>query len=566
MAKILLLLRTVKYLKLLQVFFRIYYLLKRYLLSISIKLMPFLFSSCPSQAEVSVKSNLRLPIFYNTEDYLRQTEEGWVFNFLNNQHKTQLDQLWKPILDKPRLWNMTLHYCEWMHHMDNDSFVSIVSQWIKENRPYSQNSWYASWNSYAISLRCVSWIKEYDRRKLELDEEFLNCFKNSIFEQLVFLNKNLELDLGGNHLIKNIKALLWGINFFEGSYINKLQIKVESLLTRELEIQVLNDGFHYELSPSYHLQVFEDLLECYTLLPKSDVKLKLKKILENMALVADAITFPDGGVSLFGDSGLSMSRKTSDIFEVYEKVIGNIPISNKPIYLKDSGYFIFRDEYIDLIYDAGKIGPDELTAHSHGDIFSFELCVEGHRVFVDKGVFEYKEGVLRDQSRSSESHNTLSLDGNGQAEFWSSFRTGRRPNVSINQHVINNSILEVDAQHDGFSYLKGNPIHRRIFKFDNNKKIIHISDFVKSNNCHKVISGLLLHPQVKIIKKEDNSLEMKIGNWKINVVSKNLNIILKDEKWWPNLGVEYPCKKILFSYPSNTLNSDIYIELLREKQ
>ena len=31
----------------------------------------------------------------------------------------------------------------------------------------------------------------------------------------LFLRNNLELDIQGNHLIKNIKALLWASSFFD---------------------------------------------------------------------------------------------------------------------------------------------------------------------------------------------------------------------------------------------------------------------------------------------------------------------------------------------------------------
>ena len=36
--------------------------------------------------------------------------------------------------------------------------------------------------------------------------------------------------------------------------------------------------------------------------------------------------------------------------------------------------------------DAGDIGPDYQPGHAHGDMLSFELSLNGHRVIVDSGV------------------------------------------------------------------------------------------------------------------------------------------------------------------------------------
>ena len=56
------------------------------------------------------------------------------------------------------------------------------------------------------------------------------------------------------------------------------------------------------------------------------------------------------------------------------------------------GYFGARlgDDY--LVVDCGRIGPDDLPAHAHGDVLSFELSIAGHRIIVDQGVYEYVAG------------------------------------------------------------------------------------------------------------------------------------------------------------------------------
>ena len=84
--------------------------------------------------------------------------------------------------------------------------------------------------------------------------------------QMNFLKSNLELDIGGNHLVKNIKALLWASQFFEGPEADRWRELGLKLLRKAIEEQVTPDGAHFELSPAYHVQVFADLLECYSVL------------------------------------------------------------------------------------------------------------------------------------------------------------------------------------------------------------------------------------------------------------------------------------------------------------
>ena len=70
--------------------------------------------------------------------------------------------------------------------------------------------------------------------------------------------------------------------------------------------------------------------------------------------------------------------------------------------------------------------PDYLPAHGHGDIFSFELSLDGRRVVVDGGTSSYEAGHERDWARSTRAHNTVEIAGADQCEFFGAFRVGRR--------------------------------------------------------------------------------------------------------------------------------------------
>src|SRR5262249_53295111 len=144
----------------------------------------------------------------------------------------------------------------------------------------------------------------------------------SLAQQLHFLEHNLETDIGGNHLIKNIKALIWGSAFFTGPPADRWRSLGLLLLTKELPRQVLRDGMHYERSPSYHCQVFADLLEIRHVLSHDPLGDTLDAALARMAQVTVDLAHPDGLVALFNDAGLSMAYAPDLCLDAYTAVLG----------------------------------------------------------------------------------------------------------------------------------------------------------------------------------------------------------------------------------------------------
>ena len=115
-----------------------------------------------------------------------------------------------------------------------------------------------------------------------------------------------------------------------------------------------------------------------------------------------------------------------------------------------AGYFGRRAGGDYLVVDCGRIGPDALPAHAHGDILSFEWSVAGERIIVDPGVYEYFQGPRRAASRSAASHNTLCFEGADQADFFGAFRCGRRPDVEVRRLESDDERLILEGTHDGF--------------------------------------------------------------------------------------------------------------------
>ena len=441
-----------------------------------------------------------------------------------------------------QLLRMNLHYMEYLEGADDKIWEQLVADWIAKNGSGSAGAWRDSWNSYALSIRVVVWMQELARRKERISFDIVESAERSILNQVAFLEKNLETDIGGNHLIKNIKALLWAGAYFEGADANRWRRKGLSLLRQELDVQILADGMHYERSPSYHCQVFSDLLECLNVLCVASISSLLSQNLEKMAQVIADLTHPDGFVAQFNDAGLNMAYSPSECLRVYEGS-GLQPVLPSSMFrLDEAGYFGGRinDQY--LVLDCGPIAPDDLPAHGHGDVLSFEWSVGGQRLIVDPGVFEYIASERRMASRSAASHNTLCIEGADQADFFGAFRCGRRPNAEVLDISLKDHNLTFVGQHDGFANLKGGPIHQRTFEF--NETSLSIVDSIHGQSNRRAEIRYLLHPKIRTQIKGDGVL---LSSGKLNVfVSSSAPISIDEAVWCPDLGVEIPssCLKI----------------------
>lgn len=211
---------------------------------------------------------------------------------------------------------------------------------------------------------------------------------------------------------------------------------------------------------------------------------------------------------------------------------------------QDGGYFGARHGGSLFIADCGAIAPDHLPAHGHGDVLAFEWTVGGQRLIVDAGVFEYERGPMRDLSRSSRSHNTLTLDDRDQAEFWAAFRVGRGPRVKIERFETLGRGFVLEGSHDGYRHLRGAPIHRRRFIVGRDSLVI--ADSVEGG-ARQSVEALLLHPAVCVEKVGPGAM-FRIGSLAVLVETRHpLSIV--DAHWWPNFGERIPTRQVVLHYP-----------------
>jgi uncharacterized heparinase superfamily protein len=451
--------------------------------------------------------------------------DGWVFTFLGRSHEMpgRMDWTAPSLSPKDQLWRMNLHYMEYLEEVDDARFLTLIDDWIGANPASRPGAWKDSHNSYALSLRVVVWMQQLAARGIREGRVLA-----SLAQQMRFLEDNLETDLGGNHLIKNIKALIWASAFFTGEEAARWRARGLSLLRGALKEQILPDGVHYERSPSYHAQVYADLLECRQALRAP----LLDETLRGMAQAVADLAHPDGFCAQFNDAGLTMAYAPAECLA---------PAPAAVFAYAQAGYFGRREGGDYFVADCGRIGPDELPAHAHGDVLSFELSIGGERFVVDPGVYEYIDGPKRRAARAAASHNTLCFEGTDQADFFGAFRCGRRPSVQVRELVCEKDRLVLEGTHDGYRP------HKHARRFEQTRGRLRIADRLEGPAARV---SFLLHPDV-VVSLENGGAALRRGAAEARL-SASLAVEAEPAAWWPDMGEERATTRLVIRAPAGT--------------
>ncbi len=510
----------------------------------------------PARPPVPASTDAPLPLFPSKDHAVSRTATGLQARLANLEWPLVVPQQWNAPELGDRLEKLLLHSMEYAEALDDRMFEAVVSDWIDHNPPYGSRYWLGSWNGYALSIRVVVWMQQLAARKGRLDHEFLKIARLSLEQQLDFLASHLEVDIGGNHLVRNIRALLWAGRFFTGPAAARWQRLGSALLDRELDAQILPDGFHFEVSAAYHHQVFADLLDCFAAMPPGAVRDRLAGELHSMAQVVADMTHPDGFVSLFNDGWLHMAYEPSACLAAYRQLFSRTVAARRVFAMRDAGYYgVRRDGHL-LIADAGRVGPDHLPAHAHGDIFSFEWSLDGQRVVVDAGVSEYVPGRWRDYARSTAAHNTVTIADEDQCEFWRSFRVARRARVTRHHYSETGGGFVLEASHDGYRHLTGAPIHTR--RFDATPTCIRVNDRVSGGDGQPVRARLLLHPDFQATPSEEG---LVIANGRIRALLRTPHPISLEQGWWsPEFNTRLSTIQIVMHYGAAPCQGEFILE------
>jgi len=313
----------------------------------------------------------------------------------------------------------------------------------------------------------------------------------------------LEFHLLGNHLLENALGLVCAASVTRGIEAELWWRLGSVLLSWQLDAQFLADGGHFELSASYHLLLTAALLETIELVQAGGRTLAQgwRETVSRALAWAAAVRAPDGTYPLFNDASLDSAPTIDAVLDLAGCC--NLQVDRPPNpqsrlwvrHLPFTGWILAGSEDAAwLCVDAANDGAPYQPGHAHADALTFELWVEGRRTIVDYGVSSYAADEARTETRSTRSHNTVQLDDHDSCEVWHAFRVGRRARSTIRRLERTEDAVEMDVEHDGYSWLRGRPIHRRGLCLRRN--LLRITDHIVGGS-HRGTSRLRLDAETK---------------------------------------------------------------------
>lgn len=445
------------------------------------------------------KVNIDKSFIYSTIEQ----EPFYTFTFLNQERTLVRPIKW----DSPRwsrLWTFNLHYFDWIRESIDASITSssrftdtrtldLINDWIKSNTPGHGDAWH----SYTISLRLRNWIYLLSL----LPDTVTNVQTNSIWLQTSWLFWHLESPNGGNHYLENLVTLCISSLNFSGAYPRYIFNASITHLQSELSRQILPDGAHNELTPSYHILILDRLLELACLLKRSPhlVPKWLDDTISKMYQWLIQIQLYNNTYPRFNDSTFSSCPPLSDVLIFARNYLygerseltptrelllqwsdNNAHCSHhhtstlnqranlsptrthSSSLLPHSGLVILRpDQYWELFLKCVSPCPPHLPGHCHSDQLSFEVFHKGIPILSEAGTSTYDKNSLRYFERSGAAHNVLEIAPNLPFQFspwyepvdvWSSFRAGRKSHplmLGLKDHCAN--YTSGTGSHNGFS-------------------------------------------------------------------------------------------------------------------
>jgi uncharacterized heparinase superfamily protein len=443
--------------------------------------------------------------------------------------------------DADALWRYHLHYFDDLCADDAGLRATLlaawIERWIAENPPGTQ----PGWEPYPLSRRIVNWCK-WRLAGNELSPAALA----SLAMQVDLLAQSPEYDLLGNHLLANAKALVFAGLTLESQGSGRWLRQGFEILRRELPEQVLADGGHYERSPMYHAAALEDLLDLMNICAAYGAEPPpLTQLCAAMLQWLRCMTHPDGLIAQFNDAALDGAPSLAEL-EHYARALGVRADAGKEgatTLLQDSGYIRVQTPRVVALLDVGPIGPDVQPGHAHADSLSFELSLDGTRLFVDSGTSTYADNAERRWQRSTAAHNTVELDGEDSSEVWGAFRVGRRalPVEVTLRETVDGCI--VSAAHDGYAPT----LHRRTWTFSTHA--LAILDRFEGSGVTRAQWSLYVHP--------DADIELVPGRCRVVAPSlagaveidldPSLQWRVEAASWHPRFGVALPTRRLVAS-------------------
>jgi hypothetical protein len=392
-----------------------------------------------------------------------------------------------------------------------EAFVSQALSWMDANPPKRGINWASS---LEVAFRSVSWI--WALRLFAGSERMTSGFLLRVLKNLVAHGYHIESYLShyfspNTHLTGEALGLLYlGTALPElkrAEAWRKLGLRI---LIEQLPLQVQRDGVYFEQSAHYHRYTTDFYIHLLLFARANSIELpaSVEATLANMIDYVMWTTRPDGSSSLLGDDDggrlIKLSQRNPDNFcgtlavgamlfgrsdwkpvscdaavEIlwlagteglarYDALDSRPPQETTRAF-EASGYYVMRDGWSpesSYVIISCTSHSESNCAHAHADALSFEFSSLGKNWLIDPGTFTYTgDSRLRNYFRSTQAHNTVTVDGQSQSVPGGPFSWSYRADAQKHEFTSQTNINYFEGSHNGYERLGDAVTHRRSILF-----------------------------------------------------------------------------------------------------
>ena len=464
-------------------------------------------------------------------------------------------------------------------------FMAQVSDWIRENPFCHSINWDCAMD---VAIRAANWIVALDLFADcdRITDTFRNDVEQSLFAHSVYIVAYLEYgqdvqngkarSLGGNHYLADLCGLLFiVVRFPEWKESPRWRLFALRQLFREIELQLMPEGVHYEFSIGYHRLVLEMLLYTLVLLERNgtrvsdEIRCRVERGFEfvidytkpdgNAPAIGDA---DDGQFLRFGEPQLRSHRYLLSLAAAYfgrsefavaardcdastKIVFGPSALPPLPVvpavssvsqrvreYRNERLAIVRRDTGLWMFCSATGPGIYGHGGHTHNDLLAFELSYGGDDFLIDSGTYVYSRSPEeRNQFRGTRAHNTVVIDGEEQQRLgkgWDLWTVANDGNPRVRFPESEGTVF--CGEHSGYSRLPAPVVHKRTINLRTDTEIVVIDEFLGSGE-HEFEWNWHVAPDVKIGDPDLNAVSLKGASSMLKLTcSADLSISL-DQGW-----------------------------------
>ena len=406
----------------------------------------------------------------------------------------------------------------------------LISAWIDLEKQLPDHAF----DPFNIAIRLINWLKLLPlfSENTGADKELTSRIINSIVWQTKYLQRNIQFEITGNHVLLELYCLwLIGYSMQPLKSMKRLMILMEKHISREISAQFDESGFYKEHSIHYHIQ--STLIALNWLYGMRSLNRPIDN--DTMSVLREATAhalvslLPDGSIPVLGDKCYSIfNMNILDDIEAIKRLsvqlFGERAAENpEPSYRElGSSYCVHQNRFLKIIIDVGNIGQKENPGHGHSDILSFILSSKTAPILIDAGTSTYCDYPGGCLCKKAAYHNTLSIDGHDQAYLWGNFRWAYLPKGLTNKISHRGGHFNLVGRYRGFRHI-GSFVHSRTF--DIWEQYLTIKDAVEGRGHHDLFFSFILHPQ-----------------WQPNVSGNDVILSSENDDSIPCIKFESPCE------------------------